>query len=155
MSKRSQSGRNRQASKSSSSGNERWVWVVVLLGGAIIVAGVVFGGGSLNEGAATDRDPAAIAEGEALFTANCAACHGADLNGTATGPPFLNAIYAPNHHGAAAFQQAVAVGVQPHHWDFGPMPPVEGLTAEDVDKIVEFVRSRQEAEGIFRDPTHG
>ena len=155
MSKRSQDGNRRKPSKSSSRGNERWVWAVVLVGVSIIVAGVAFGGGSLNEGVATDRDPAAIAEGEVLFSANCAACHGADLNGTETGPPFLNAIYAPNHHGAAAFQQAVAVGVQPHHWDFGPMPPVEGLTAEDVEKIVEFVRSRQEAEGIFRDPTHG
>jgi hypothetical protein len=60
--------------------------------------------------------------------------------------------YAPNHHGDEAFQRAVVAGVQPHHWNFGPMVPVEGLSRDDVSKIVAYVRSVQEAEGILRDP---
>ena len=154
MNKQSQRRHRQQPSSNPSRSNERWVWVAIFVGSAIIVAGVLLGDGSPNAVVGADTDPATVAEGEVLFSANCAVCHGADLRGTATGPPFLNATYAPNHHGAGAFQQAVALGVQPHHWDFGPMAPVEGLTTEDVDKIVAFVRSQQAAEGIFRDPTH-
>ena len=81
--------------------------------------------------------------------------HGVDLRGTGTGPPFLDVIYAPNHHGDESFQRAVAGGVQPHHWGFGPMAAVPGLTRDDVAQIIDFVRSEQEAAGIFTDPSHG
>lgn len=101
-----------------------------------------------------DFDETAVAEGEQLFVASCSVCHGADLQGTPVGPPFLNTIYAPNHHGDEAFQRAAAEGVAPHHWDFGPMPPVPGLTRDDVEKIVAYVRVEQQTAGIFRDPTH-
>lgn len=102
----------------------------------------------------TKRDPAAVAAGESLFAASCAVCHGTDLKGTDTGPPLLFPTYAPNHHGDEAFQQAVAVGVPPHHWTFGPMPPVAGLSRDDVAMIVAYVRTSQESAGIFVDPTH-
>lgn len=100
------------------------------------------------------RDPAAVAAGAELFAANCAVCHGADLQGTETGPPLLHQIYAPNHHPDEAFQRAVAGGVQPHHWNFGTMAPVPGLTRDEVSQIVQFVRSEQEGAGILRDPSH-
>jgi mono/diheme cytochrome c family protein len=100
------------------------------------------------------RDPDAVAAGAALYAENCAVCHGADLRGTETGPPFLHPYYAPNHHGDEAFQRAVLGGVVPHHWDFGPMPPIPGLSRDQVALIVEFVRSEQEAAGILRDPSH-
>jgi mono/diheme cytochrome c family protein len=106
------------------------------------------------ESAPIAADPAVIAEGKQLFLTNCAACHGVDLMGTETGPPFLHVYYAPNHHSDEAFQQAVAFGVVPHHWNFGPMDPVPGLTREDVAKIAAFVRSEQQAAGITRDPSH-
>jgi hypothetical protein len=80
---------------------------------------------------------------------------GVAVSGTDTGPPFLNAIYAPNHHADEAFQRAVVGGVQPHHWNFGPMVPVDGLDRSDVALIIEFVRSQQETAGILRDPSHG
>jgi len=101
-----------------------------------------------------ERDPTVVAAGEGLFSASCAVCHGADLKGTDTGPPLLFPTYAPNHHGDEAFQQAVALGVPPHHWTFGPMPPVAGLSRDDVAMIVAYVRTAQESEGIFIDPTH-
>jgi mono/diheme cytochrome c family protein len=107
-----------------------------------------------DQAVATDRDPAAIAAGAELYAANCAVCHGADLRGSATGPPFLDVIYAPNHHGDEAFQRAVVGGVVAHHWNFGNMQPVDGLARDDVAKIIEFVRSEQEANGILRDPRH-
>ena len=94
------------------------------------------------------RDPALVAEGNELFMANCAQCHGFDLRGTNTGPSLLSEVYEPGHHGDGAFLVAVQTGTPQHHWDFGPMPPIEGLTAEDIEAIVAFVRDRQETEGF-------
>lgn len=91
---------------------------------------------------------AAASEGEQLFAENCAVCHGQDLKGTSTGPPFLDVIYEPSHHPDEAFFAAVANGVQAHHWEFGNMPPVPGLTQEEVAKIVDYVREQQRAAGI-------
>ncbi len=100
------------------------------------------------------RDPAIVAEGATTFAATCAVCHGADLRGTATGPPLLHQYYAPNHHSDEAFQRAVAFGVVAHHWNFGDMAPLPHLNREEVAKVVAFVRTEQEAAGIFLDPSH-
>ena len=128
------------------------VWVVIAV---TVVIGTLVGWGLIEEGPdAAERDPAVVTAGEELFVASCAVCHGLDLRGSPTGPPFLVPTYAPNHHGEEAFQQAVASGVAPHHWSFGPMEPIPGLSRDDVSKIVEYVRTMQEAEGIFIDPTH-
>lgn len=126
-------------------------WVAGALGLALIVFVAVT---SVPPGSSASSDPAVIAEGRQLYLANCAACHGTDLMGTDTGPPFLHVIYAPNHHADEAFQRAVALGVVPHHWNFGAMAPLPSLTREDVAKIVAFVRSEQQAAGITRDPSH-
>jgi mono/diheme cytochrome c family protein len=128
------------------------VWVVVAV---TVVIGTLVGLGLAEEGPVpVERDQAAVAAGEEQFVASCAVCHGPDLLGSPTGPPLLVPTYAPNHHGDEAFQQAVAFGVPPHHWNFGPMAPIEGLSRDDVSQIVAYVRTMQEAEGIFIDPTH-
>lgn len=90
-----------------------------------------------------------VAVGESLYTANCAQCHGTDATGTDQGPSFLNDIYVPSHHADGAFLVAVRNGVQPHHWDFGPMPPQPGLTDEDVADIVAYIRSLQRDAGVI------
>jgi len=98
---------------------------------------------------AVDSDASAMtARGRELFEANCAACHGVSGTGTTSGPPLVHIIYEPSHHGDAAFHRAVRVGVTPHHWDFGPMPPVSGLSDADIDHIIDYVRGRQRAAGI-------
>lgn len=86
--------------------------------------------------------------GKDLFNANCATCHGPNGTGTDHGPPFLNRIYEPNHHGDMAFLIAARQGVRAHHWRFGNMPPVQGVTDQDVLKIVAYVRALQRANGI-------
>jgi mono/diheme cytochrome c family protein len=101
-------------------------------------------GGDEPSSAQTDL----VAQGEQAFQANCATCHGTDLRGTETGPPFLDPVYAPDHHPDEAFFAAVENGVQPHHWDFGAMPPQPAVTEEEVRAIVAFVRSEQAAAGI-------
>ena len=128
------------------------VWVVVAV---TVVIGTLVGLGLAEGGPApTERDQAVVTAGGELFAASCAVCHGPDLLGSPTGPPLLVPTYAPNHHGDEAFQRAVAFGVPSHHWGFGDMAPIADLTRGDVSQIVAYVRTMQEAEGIFIDPTH-
>ena len=93
--------------------------------------------------------PAEFQVGETKFNANCASCHGNQAAGTDHGPPLVHKIYEPNHHGDPAFQRAAANGVKAHHWEFGNMPNIEGVTPEDVDQVVKYVRWLQKQAGIY------
>lgn len=87
-------------------------------------------------------------DGRELYGQACAVCHGQALEGTNAGPTFLNRIYAPWHHADIAFIFAVERGVRAHHWNFGNMAPVEGLSHEQVLAIIAFIREQQRAAGI-------
>ncbi|MCB1355316.1 MAG: cytochrome c [Maritimibacter sp.] len=87
--------------------------------------------------------------GKRVFDAKCAACHGdnaAGKNGLA--PPLVHKTYEPGHHSDEAFQRAAQNGVQAHHWEFGNMPPVSGLTRSDVQYVARYVRELQRENGI-------
>lgn len=88
-------------------------------------------------------------EGEGLFNANCSVCHGVNASGTMQGPPLMDRVYHPGHHADVSFRSAVRQGVPQHHWGFGNMPPVPGVSSGDVEKIICYVREMQRAEGIF------
>lgn len=116
----------------------------------ILVALVALTACSSSEPTATTADISSdvVAAGEVLYAANCAECHGADLRGTDRGPSHLSIVYEPNHHPDAAFLLAVKNGVRAHHWNFGPMLPVDGLTDEEISSITAFVRSVQAEQGF-------
>jgi mono/diheme cytochrome c family protein len=99
--------------------------------------------------APTAPTPPELAKGETLFNDNCARCHGARGVGTHFGPPFLNKLYEPSHHGDQAFLLAARRGVRSHHWNFGNMPPYPRLSEQDVGEIVGYVRWLQRQAGIF------
>ncbi len=82
-------------------------------------------------------------DGATLFAQACARCHGSDLRGTDLGPPFLDTIYRPGHHADASFFLAVKSGARSHHWNFGNMPPVAGLSDKQIEAIVAFVREHK------------
>jgi len=88
------------------------------------------------------------AKGERLYKEKCVECHGADLRGTDKGPPQIHIYYVPNHHSDAAYQLAVRNGVRQHHWHFGDMPPIPGLTPEDVGHIIAYIRREQRKAGL-------
>ncbi|MYE46550.1 MAG: cytochrome c [Chloroflexi bacterium] len=90
-----------------------------------------------------------ILDGQTLFRQTCAVCHGVDLQGTNQGPPFLDRIYAPGHHSDASFRLAVQRGVVAHHWTFGNMPKIEGLSEEQVEAIIAYVRDQQKQAGVY------
>ena len=91
---------------------------------------------------------AQAAAGKALFEENCVSCHGSNATGSDQGPPLVHRIYEPNHHGDVSFRLAVRNGVRAHHWKFGNMPPVDGVSDEDAIKITRYVRELQRANGI-------
>lgn len=87
--------------------------------------------------------------GQRGFEAMCAECHGQNAAGRdGVAPPLIHRIYEPSHHGDAAFLLAAQNGVRAHHWNFGNMPPVEGVTRADVMAITAYVRELQRANGI-------
>jgi mono/diheme cytochrome c family protein len=88
-------------------------------------------------------------QGQDLFSENCASCHGENATGReGLAPPLVHKIYRPNHHADIAFELAASIGVRSHHWPFGGMPPVEGVTNGDVKKITAYIRALQRENGI-------
>ncbi len=92
--------------------------------------------------------PPEVAQGKALFEENCSVCHGSAGDGTTQGPPLVHIIYEPSHHADVAFILAARNGVQAHHWRFGDMPPLPGVTDQTVLEIVGYIRWLQRQVGI-------
>ena len=87
--------------------------------------------------------------GQTAFNDNCAVCHGANAAGQeGIAPPLIHKIYEPSHHGDQSFVLAVQQGVRQHHWPFGNMPPVVGVSDRDIENIINYVRTVQRANGI-------
>lgn len=99
---------------------------------------------------ATTSSPAATTAGggAALYARSCASCHGSDLRGTSKGPSHLSQVYAADHHSDASFRAAITRGVRAHHWNFGDMQPVPGLSATEMDQVIAYVREQQAAHGL-------
>ncbi len=89
-----------------------------------------------------------VSRGQQLFDANCTRCHGPGGRGSDQGPPLVHKTYRPGHHGDLVFHMAVKNGTRQHHWGFGDMPPVPGLSPEDVGHIIAYVRAEQRKAGI-------
>ncbi|MEB8388378.1 cytochrome c [Rhodobacteraceae bacterium KMM 6894] len=97
--------------------------------------------------------PASLSEqeqiGKRAYDAVCAFCHGENAQGKAgTAPPLVHKIYEPGHHGDMAFVLAAQNGVRAHHWKFGDMPAVKGVTQADLLNITAYVRALQRENGI-------
>jgi mono/diheme cytochrome c family protein len=88
--------------------------------------------------------------GKRAYEAKCAECHGTNAAGKkGVGPPLVHKTYEPNHHSDMAFVLAAKNGVRAHHWRFGDMPPVKGVTDGDVKLIARYIRELQKENGIF------
>lgn len=110
---------------------------------AILAIGVGACGGtqSASDGSSSIR-------GGDLYETNCASCHGSDLRGTPRGPSQLSIVYEPAHHSDDSFRSAIARGAGQHHWNFGNMEPVPGLSDDEVEEIIAFVRAEQQRQGF-------
>jgi len=83
-----------------------------------------------------------LSHGQKTFNANCASCHGKQLEGSKKGPSLIP--YDRVHHPDGAFATAMKSGVKQHHWAFGDMPPVAKLTDHDIQAIINYVREVQD-----------
>jgi len=106
-------------------------------------------GAALADVTVPDDLPEEARIGQRVFEAKCAECHGENAAGrNGAGPPLVHRIYEPSHHGDAAFLLAARNGVRAHHWTFGNMMPVEGITDAEIGYVTRYVRALQEANGI-------
>ncbi len=140
---------------------------LMLVCGAVVV-GISAYYASISSGVKQDIDASATPEGAAIVVVNvpnelsatakmgkrafdvkCASCHGENAAGKdGIAPPLIHKIYEPSHHGDEAFQRAAKLGVRSHHWPFGDMPPVQGLTRADVEAVIAYIREVQQENGI-------
>ena len=60
----------------------------------------------------------------------------------------MHIVYEPSHHPDGAFRSAVREGAPPHHWEFGPMPPVPGISDAEIEAVIAYVRQLQREAGI-------
>ncbi|MFV0663329.1 c-type cytochrome [Denitromonas sp.] len=119
---------------------------------AVVALGLMVAGAAVAQGMQVPKPSSGLMPnptmGKPLFEKNCASCHGVALDGSDKGPPLVHRIYEPSHHGDIAFQLAVKNGTRAHHWQFGDMPPVPGVTPDDVAHITAYVRMHQRRAGI-------
>ncbi|MCY4488603.1 MAG: cytochrome c [Deltaproteobacteria bacterium] len=106
-------------------------------------------GGTTGTASKTSMASTVGMPGQAIFNQKCAVCHGAQATGSPQGPPLIHPYYEPGHHSDMAFVLAVRRGVRAHHWRYGNMPPVPGLSDADVRAVIDYVRALQRAKGIF------
>lgn len=93
--------------------------------------------------------PFRLAKGQVLYEKYCSQCHGARLDGSDEGPPLVHPYYRPSHHTDGAYYRAVLNGSRQHHWDFGDMPAVTGMTQKKMDALLPFIRYYQQQKGLF------
>ena len=88
--------------------------------------------------------------GKQAFEVSCVSCHGENAASIGcVAPPLVHAIYERRLHGDESFQQAAAVGVRAHHWKFGNIPAVEGVTRGNIKMVTAYIRELQHANGIY------
>ena len=93
--------------------------------------------------------PFHLGKGQLLYEKFCGSCHGVQLNGSDKGPPLLHSFYKPSHHGDQSFYRAVLQGVPQHHWEFGNMSSVAGMTAKKMDSLMPYVRYYQQQKKLY------
>ncbi|MGO3319017.1 MAG: cytochrome bc1 complex diheme cytochrome c subunit [Microbacterium gubbeenense] len=109
----------------------------ILIGVGLLMTGGIYAGASAAVAATDEATPitASVDEGEKLFQANCATCHGMDLEGSSAGPA-LHGV------GALAVEFQVSTGRMPMQMQ-GPQAaakPVQ-FTDEQTQALAAYVES--------------
>ena len=128
------------------------LWIL----GSVLLAGIlVLGGKYLIQDNAVERPSVVVPVfspqgelGQMAFQTHCVVCHGENAAGSKNGPPLIDQIYRPAHHGNFSFVRAVTLGVPQHHWFFGKMVPLPQVTRGEIDQIIIYIRELQRANGI-------
>jgi len=129
--------------------------LAIIVGIILLAVGLSVGGLGLIRNQAKEQGTIVVPDlsaeakmGEVAFAAYCVECHGKNASGTDKGPPLVNQIYSPSHHGDFSFVRAVTLGVPQHHWLFGSMPSQPQVGRQEIDRIIVYLRELQKANGI-------
>ncbi len=125
-------------------------WKRLTAVGLVVLIGISMALALLGDSTPLDLDAIDTTgvDGALVFANSCAVCHGRGLRGTSSGPPLLDARYRPGLHADEGFVTTIRLGVRQHHWQFGNMRPVEGLTDAQIAAVIQFIREEQRAVGI-------
>lgn len=115
----------------------------------LIIPALVLLSSSVLRAEYTPPPPDILLKGASIFNAHCAKCHGDGGSGTDKGPPLVNKIYHPNHHADITFYWAVERGVRAHHWNFGDMTKIDGVSKDDTGLVIRYIRDLQKRAGIY------
>ena len=111
--------------------------VALLLFGLLITGSLYAAAGSINEAkaATTTASAADIEEGQKLFVANCATCHGLNAEGTDAGPTLIGV-------GAASVDFQVGTGRMPMQMQ-GPQAQIKPVQFDDeqISQLSAYVAS--------------
>ncbi len=125
--------------KRRSNGRRSPLAAAALIGAGLLITGGIYAGASAAI-AATDTQTSAstelsIEDGQKLFQANCATCHGLDLQGTATGPSLYGV-------GELSVEFQLATGRMPLQMQ-GPQAPQKSpqFTQPQIDAMAAYVQS--------------
>ncbi len=100
---------------------------------------------TLSAEISADPDPI---PGKSIYASKCSIYHGKGGTGSSQGPPLAHKIYEPGHHADYSFYRAVTSGVRSHHWRFGNMPAIPGISPEEAGHIIAYIRPEQCRAGI-------
>lgn len=134
----------------SESGPHRFTPIAMAIAVAMAFILAVIAASCADTADTTSVEPSSggLQRGAEIYASSCASCHGAELEGTDKGPPQRSMVYEPNHHPDASYESAIANGAPQHHWNFGDMPAVEGVTGDDITNVIAFIRAEQERRGF-------
>ncbi|WP_046012606.1 cytochrome bc1 complex diheme cytochrome c subunit [Microbacterium sp. SA39] len=124
--------------KRRSGGRRSPLAAAALIGAGLMITGAVYAGASAAF-AATDTQTVAteltVEDGEKLFTANCATCHGLDLQGTEAGPSLYGV-------GELAVEFQVSTGRMPLQMQ-GPQAPQKEpqFTEEQILAMAAYIQA--------------
>ncbi|KDA06307.1 cystathionine beta-lyase [Microbacterium sp. CH12i] len=125
--------------KRRSNGRRSPLAAAALIGAGLLITGGIYAGASAAI-AATDTQTTAstqltVDDGEKLFQANCATCHGLDLQGTANGPSLYGV-------GELSVEFQLATGRMPLQMQ-GPQAPQKTpqFTQPQIDAMASFVQT--------------
>jgi ubiquinol-cytochrome c reductase cytochrome c subunit len=121
-------------------GRRSRIAAVALIGAGLLLTGGVYAGASAAMAATNDDTKTAVSassvdDGKKLFQANCATCHGLDLQGTVNGPSLYGV-------GELAVHFQVSTGRMPLQMQ-GPQAPVKPpqFTDAQIASIAAYVQS--------------
>ena len=126
-------------SKRRQTGRRSPLAAAALIGIGLLITGGVYAGASAAMAATTDTSAAettlTVEDGQKLFQANCATCHGLDLQGTESGPSLYGA-------GELSVHFQVSTGRMPLQAQ-GPQAPQKPVqfTDEQIAALAAFVQS--------------